>query len=243
MGGRLRRERPRDGTVRGGVPSGLPDARWTQGFALAQVTALLSASSAVASTALVERGANLPAWQSFFIYVSSRRSTCRPSGEPARATATDARAPRRSPRLPRPVRSMTVRPRIFRVGAVRPVAKSGGHVGDLFDDALRGAGAHRHAGELSDREGVSVHLPDESPCWTARNPGWRALSRAALGGVCSRRHVLGGATRDGSRDPRPDGCVRARSERRGSNPALGDFIALLAASGTPRPTCFRKRRF
>ena len=50
-------------------PSGLPDARWTQGFALAQVTALLSASSAVASTALVERGANLPAWQSFFIYV------------------------------------------------------------------------------------------------------------------------------------------------------------------------------
>ena len=92
-------------------PSGLPDARWTQGFALAQVTALLSASSAVASTALVERGANLPAWQSFFIYVLLAAFYV-PSEWRARTRDRDrrARAPRRSPRLPRPVRSMTVRP-------------------------------------------------------------------------------------------------------------------------------------
>ena len=49
-------------------PSGPPDARWVSGFALAQVAALLTATSAIASTALVNRGANLPAWQSFFVY-------------------------------------------------------------------------------------------------------------------------------------------------------------------------------
>lgn len=42
---------------------------WVVGFALAQGCALLSASSAIASEALVSRGANFPAWQSFFIYV------------------------------------------------------------------------------------------------------------------------------------------------------------------------------
>ena len=45
------------------------ERRWLVGLALAQGCALMSASSAIASEALVSRGANFPAWQSFFMYV------------------------------------------------------------------------------------------------------------------------------------------------------------------------------
>ena len=45
------------------------DSRWVSGLALAQGCAFLTALSATASTALANRGASAPAWQSFFIYV------------------------------------------------------------------------------------------------------------------------------------------------------------------------------
>ena len=45
------------------------DSRWVSGLALAQGCAFLTAVSATASTALANRGASAPAWQSFFIYV------------------------------------------------------------------------------------------------------------------------------------------------------------------------------
>ena len=59
-----------------------------------------------------------------------------------------------------------------------------------------------------------------------------ALSRAALGGVYSRRHVLGGATSVMGLAilVLTDAYVRGANDA-GSNPALGDFIVLLAAFG------------
>ena len=57
------------GVLRLLFPGGPPDARWATGLALSQVTALLTATSAISSTALAQREANLPAWQSFFVYV------------------------------------------------------------------------------------------------------------------------------------------------------------------------------
>ena len=59
-----------------------------------------------------------------------------------------------------------------------------------------------------------------------------ALSRAALGGVYSRRHVLGGATSVLGLAilVLTDAYVRGANDA-GSNPALGDFIVLLAAFG------------
>lgn len=218
-------------------PSGLPDARWTQGFALAQVTALLSASSAVASTALVERGANLPAWQSFFIYVLLAAFYV-PSEWRARTRDRDRRA---------------------RAEAFASAATSG-----EIDDGSTGGGGRSSGSALSDpwrsREDTPVtrsttryaalalidtqanylivkafqytSLTSVTLLDCAAIPFSMALSRAALGGVYSRRHVLGGATSVMGLAilVLTDAYVRGANDA-GSNPALGDFIVLLAAFG------------
>jgi solute carrier family 35 protein F1/2 len=218
-------------------PSGLPDARWTQGFALAQVTALLSASSAVASTALVERGANLPAWQSFFIYVLLATFYV-PSEWRARTRDRDRRA---------------------RAEAFASAATSG-----EIDDGSTGGGGRSSGSALSDpwrsREDTPVtrsttryaalalidtqanylivkafqytSLTSVTLLDCAAIPFSMALSRAALGGVYSRRHVLGGATSVLGLAilVLTDAYVRGANDA-GSNPALGDFIVLLAAFG------------
>lgn len=218
-------------------PSGLPDARWTQGFALAQVTALLSASSAVASTALVERGANLPAWQSFFIYVLLAAFYV-PSEWRARTRDRDRRA---------------------RAEAFASAATSG-----EIDDGSTGGWGRSSGSALSDpwrsREDTPVtrsttryaalalidtqanylivkafqytSLTSVTLLDCAAIPFSMALSRAALGGVYSRRHVLGGATSVMGLAilVLTDAYVRGANDA-GSNPALGDFIVLLAAFG------------
>ena len=214
-------------------PSGLPDARWTQGFALAQVTALLSASSAVASTALVERGANLPAWQSFFIYVLLATFYV-PSEWRARTRDRDRRA---------------------RAEAFASAATSG-----EIDDGSTGAGGRSSADPWRSREDTPVtrsttryaalalidtqanylivkafqytSLTSVTLLDCAAIPFSMALSRAALGGVYSRRHVLGGATSVMGLAilVLTDAYVRGANDA-GSNPALGDFIVLLAAFG------------
>ena len=216
-------------------PSGLPDARWTQGFALAQVTALLSASSAVASTALVERGANLPAWQSFFIYVLLAAFYV-PAEWRARARDRDRRA----------------RAEAFASDATSGEIDDGstggaGRSGSPFDpwrrweDTPATRSTARYAAlALIDTQAnylivkafqytslTSVTLLD-----CAAIPFSMALSRAALGGVYSRRHVLGGATSVMGLAilVLTDAYVRGANDA-GSNPALGDFIVLLAAFG------------
>ena len=108
------------------------------------------------------------------------------------------------------------------------MAKVGGHARDPFDGALRGAGAHRYAGELSDREGVSVHLPDERHPLDCAIPFSMAVSRGA-GGVSRRWSWV--TPPHGSRIlVLTDAYVRGANDA-GSNPALGDFIVLLAAFG------------
>ena len=216
-------------------PSGLPDARWTQGFALAQVTALLSASSAVASTALVSRGANLPAWQSFFIYVLLAAFYV-PAEWRARARDRDRRA----------------RAEAFASDATSGEIDDGstggaGRSGSPFDpwrrweDTPATRSTARYAAlALIDTQAnylivkafqytslTSVTLLD-----CAAIPFSMALSRAALGGVYSRRHVLGGATSVLGLAilVLTDAYVRGANDA-GSNPALGDFIVLLAAFG------------
>ena len=237
-GGRLRRERLLAmGLFALVFPSGLPDARWTQGFALAQVTALLSASSAVASTALVERGANLPAWQSFFIYVLLAAFYV-PSEWRARTRDRDRRA---------------------RAEAFASAATSG-----EIDDGSTGGGGGSSGAALCppgrSREDTPVtrsttryaalalidtqanylivkafqytSLTSVTLLDCAAIPFSMALSRAALGGVYSRRHVLGGATSVMGLAilVLTDAYVRGANDA-GSNPALGDFIVLLAAFG------------
>ena len=216
-------------------PSGLPDARWTQGFALAQVTALLSASSAVASTALVERGANLPAWQSFFIYVLLAAFYV-PAEWRARARDRDRRA----------------RAEAFASDATSGEIDDGstggaGRSGSPFDpwrrweDTPATRSTARYAAlALIDTQAnylivkafqytslTSVTLLD-----CAAIPFSMALSRVALGGVYSGRHVLGGATSVMGLAilVLTDAYVRGANDA-GSNPALGDFIVLLAAFG------------
>ena len=222
-------------------PSGLPDARWTQGFALAQVTALLSASSAVASTALVERGAKLPAWQSFFIYVllaafyvpAEWRARARDSDRRARAEAfaSDATsgeiddgstggAGRSSGSAPT---SAPFDP--WRRWEDTPVTRSTARYAAL-------ALIDTQANYLIVKAFQYTSLTSVTLLDCAAIPFSMALSRAALGGVYSRRHVLGGATSVMGLAilVLTDAYVRGANDA-GSNPALGDFIVLLAAFG------------
>lgn len=219
-------------------PSGLPDARWTQGFVLAQGTALLSASSAVASTALVERGANLPAWQSFFIYIllaafyvpSHWRALARDHDRRARAEAFasgatsgefDDDAP--SSAVARSSFSASFRP--WRKRQETPVTRSTARYAAL---ALIDTQANYFIVKAFQYTSLtSVTLLD-----CAAIPFSMALSRAALGGAYSRRHVFGGSISVAGLAllVLTDAYVRGANDS-GSNPALGDLMVLLAAFG------------
>ena len=236
-GGRLRRERLLAmGLFALVFPSGLPDARWTQGFALAQVTALLSASSAVASTALVERGANLPAWQSFFIYVllaafyvpaewRARARDCerRARAEAFASDATSGEIDDGSTGGAGSSSGFALDPR--RKWEDMPVTRSTVRYATL-------ALIDTQANYLIVKAFQYTSLTSVTLLDCAAIPFSMALSRAALGGAYSRRHVLGGVTSVMGLAilVLTDMNVRGANDA-GSNPAWGDFIVLLAAFG------------
>ena len=219
-------------------PSGLPDKRWTQGFVLAQGTALLSASSAVASTALVERGANLPAWQSFFIYIllaafyvpSHWRALARDRDRRARAEAfaSDATSGEidddgASQAVARPSGSASFSP--WGRWEETPVTRSPARYATL-------ALIDTQANYLIVKAFQYTSLTSVTLLDCAAIPFSIALSRAALGGVYSRRHLFGGATSVAGLAVLvlTDAYLRGANDS-GSNPALGDFLVLLAAFG------------
>jgi solute carrier family 35 protein F1/2 len=213
------------GVLRLLFPGGPPDARWATGLALSQVTALFTATSAISSTALAQREANLPAWQSFFVYVllaafyvpiyaryraleSERQSAVASEASagleppPPTGTGTSANAPAGVPA------SRSLR----RYAALAVIDTQANY---LIVKAFGYTSL------------TSVTLLD-----CAAIPFSMVLSKLALGDSYTRRHVLGGAVSvvgiailvladaDGRRGGRED---------EGSDPFLGDVIVLLAA--------------
>ena len=213
------------GVLRLLFPGGPPDARWATGFALSQVTALLTATSAISSTALAQREANLPAWQSFFVYVllaafyvpmyaryraleSERQSAVASEASagleppPPTCTGTSANAQRGVPA------SRSLR----RYAALAVIDTQANY---LIVKAFGYTSL------------TSVTLLD-----CAAIPFSMVLSKFGLGDSYTRRHMLGGAVSVvgiailvlADADGRKGG-----SEDEGSNPFLGDVLVLLAA--------------
>ena len=213
------------GVLRLLFPGGPPDARWATGLALSQVTALLTATSAISSTALAQREANLPAWQSFFVYVllaafyvpmyaryraleSERQSAVASEASagleppPPTCTGTSANAQRGVPA------SRSLR----RYAALAVIDTQANY---LIVKAFGYTSL------------TSVTLLD-----CAAIPFSMVLSKLWLGDSYTRRHMLGGALSVvgiailvlADADGRKGG-----SEDEGSNPFLGDVLVLLAA--------------
>lgn len=216
-------------------PSGPPDARWVSGFALAQVAALLTATSAIASTALVNRGANLPAWQSFFVYallaafyvpahahqrarerVAALDVPGRPPEEDDFGTAPQQPSPDGSP----DGRGAAGGGKAAEVPASRSSARYAAlSVIDTQANYLI-VQAFRYTSL------TSVTLLD-----CAAIPFSMALSRAALGGAYARGHVAGGVVSISGLAIlvlADVGGARGSGEG-GANPPLGDFLVLCAA--------------
>ena len=213
------------GVLRLLFPGGPPDARWATGLARSQVTALLTATSAISSTALAQREANLPAWQSFFVYVllaafyvpmyaryraleSERQSAVASEASagleppPPTCTGTSANAQRGVPA------SRSLR----RYAALAVIDTQANY---LIVKAFGYTSL------------TSVTLLD-----CAAIPFSMVLSKFGLGDSYTRRHMLGGAVSVvgiailvlADADGRKGG-----SEDEGSNPFLGDVLVLLAA--------------
>lgn len=222
------------------------ERRWVVGFASAQGCALLSASSAIASEALVTRGANFPAWQSFFIYVllagfyvplyiRHRQQGERDGGRSAldwveEETASSHVASEATP--PPPTCSTTT------TESPAAVATAKHTLGRYVLLAVMDTQANYCIVKSFRYTSLtSVTLLD-----CAAIPFSMALSAAMLGGRYSYKHVVGGVVSvvglailvladaaggvgDGADDEGSNGVGGG-----GNNPALGDCLVLIAAA-------------
>ena len=201
------------------------DPRWLSGLGLAQCTAFLTALSATASTALANRGASAPAWQSFFIYVllggfyvpyHARQKSREAEAEGAGGQGlgfTDLAPPPPSTPLSTGLTAQGS------PGSSRTPAR---YALLAFIDTQANywiVKAFRYTSL------TSVTLLD-----CAAVPFSMALSVAILGSSYSRAHIAGGALSFGGLALLVLTDTESGGGSGGSNPPLGDFMVIVAAA-------------
>lgn len=212
-----------------------------RGYALAQGCALLSAISAIASTALANRGANFPAWQSFILYAllaayfvpahaRARYLERSSSTTTAAATADDAR-------------TSDATPGIVTTNDDDAAASAAANPGDAETKSTRTLARYALLAAIDTQANYCIvkafkytSLTSVTLLDCAAIPFSMALGAATLGSVFSRAHVSGGAIAfaglaiivlaDASSSP---SSSSANGGGPGSNPALGDFLVVVAA--------------
>ena len=227
---------------------------WLKGIALAQVCALLSASSAVASEALVTRGANFPAWQSFFIYVLlagfylplyarqmylKQQQQQQQQQEGGGGGREEVEVVMRSDEVtPPPPTCATTTTTTTESPTAAAFAKSGGSgTGAGSGSGTRTLGRYALLAVVDTQANYCIVKSFQYTSLTsvtlldcAAIPFSMALSAAMLGGRYSYKHVAGGVVSIAGLAILVFADASGGGGGGGTNPALGDCLVLVAAA-------------